>query len=258
MGPQLRTEHFAVYFTAVLLSCVWADEKKVTAREGGAVTLQTTESRRHNKIHIVWTFGPEKPNMRIATVKSREERSNYNEHFRGRLQLDSQTGALTVTKLRVSDSGVYMWQSINSNILFQNFNLVVYSSVVPPTIKVNASLVNTSCSSLTFECSVENSRELILSWFRGSERLKNTSSPDVSARISLTLEIEYQDEDNYSCLAENPVEAKATKLNTKDTCLKNGEAGSCCQGAATVRLVISVAVSMVFIVLIVDHMRLQR
>ncbi|KAM7418305.1 hypothetical protein PAMA_015765 [Pampus argenteus] len=248
----LRTEHFAVYFTAVLLSCVWADEKKVTAREGGSVTLQTTGSRNN----CVWTFGPEKPNMRIATVKSKQEKSDYDERFRGRLQLDSQTGALIITKLRVSDSGIYMWQSINRNIIFQNFNLVVYSSVVPPTIKVNASLVNTNCSSLTFECSVENSRELILSWFRGSERLKNTSSPDVSARISLTLEIKYQDEDNYSCLAENPVEAKATKLHTEDTCLKNKDAGSWCQGAATVRLVISVAVSMVLIALMVDHMRL--
>lgn len=95
-------------------------------------------------------------------------------------------------------------------------------SVSTPAIKVNSCFVNTSCSSLTVECSVENSRELILSWFRGTERLKNTSSPHLSTRISLPLEIQYCNGDSYSCLAENPVEEKATKLDTEDTCLQNG------------------------------------
>lgn len=104
-----------------------------------------------------------------------------------------------------------------------HFSLFVFptGSVSPPTIKVNASLVNTRCSSLTVECSVENSRGLILSWFRGRERLKTTSSPNLSTRVFLPLEIQYHDGDNYSCLAENPVEEKATKLHTEDTCLKN-------------------------------------
>ncbi|XP_042255856.1 CD48 antigen-like [Thunnus thynnus] len=256
MEPQLRRKHFAVYFTSVLLSCVWAGENEVAAREGATVTLKTRESGSYSNIQIVWTFGTENPNMRIAIVKSREVRSEYDERFRGRLQLDSWSGALTITNLRLSDSGVYMWQSIGSTILFQNFHLTVYSSVSPPTIKVNASLVNTRCSSLTVECSVENSRELILSWFRGRERLKTTSSPNLSTRVFLPLEIQYHDGDNYSCLAENPVEEKATKLHTEDTCLKNEE--SWCQTEATVRLVISAVVGMALIFLIVDHMRLRR
>lgn len=101
--------------------------------------------------------------------------------------------------------------------------LFVFStgSVSLPTIKANASLVNSSCCLLTVECSVENSRELILSWFKGRDRLRNTSSLDLSARISLPLEIQYHDGDNYICLAENPVEEKATKLHTEDTCPKD-------------------------------------
>lgn len=65
--------------------------------------------------------------MRIANVKQREVKSDYDERFTDRLRLDSQTGTLTIKQLRVSDSGVYMSTSISNNILSQRFNLVVYS-----------------------------------------------------------------------------------------------------------------------------------
>lgn len=69
---------------------------------------------------------------------------------------------------------------------------------------------------------MENSRELILSWYRGRDRLKSTSSDVLFSRLSLPLEIQSHDGDNYSCMAENPVEAKSTKLLTEDPCLKDG------------------------------------
>lgn len=40
--------------------------------------------------------------------------------------------------------------------------------------------------------------------------------------LSLPLEINYYDGDSYSCVAENPVEEKATKLLKEETCLKDG------------------------------------
>uniref|UniRef100_A0A3Q3J9H9 Ig-like domain-containing protein n=1 Tax=Monopterus albus TaxID=43700 RepID=A0A3Q3J9H9_MONAL len=198
----------------ILLCCTCADENKeaVKAKEGATVTLQTRDTIHNINTQIVWTFGPENPNMRIATVKKREARSDYVERFRDRLQLDSLTGALTITQLRVTDSGVYMWQSISSNILSQNLHLSVYSSVTPPFITVNTSLVNMSCSSVILQCSAENTREMTLAWYRGRDRVKNISSPDLSFRLSLPLEIESHDGDNYSCVAENPVDEKATTL----------------------------------------------
>ncbi|XP_073341508.1 hepatic and glial cell adhesion molecule-like [Pagrus major] len=260
MEPRLGGKYFAVHFTLVLLCCVLADEDKETvkAREGATVTLKTKETTRKSNVQVLWTFGPMNPNTRIASVKKWEVYSDYDEQFRDRLQLDTQTGALTITQLRVSDTGVYKSQSIGTNIISQHFHLIIYSSVRPPSIKVNASLVNTSCSSVWVECCVENSRELILSWYRGRERLKETSGLDLSSRLSLVLEIESHDEDDYSCVAENPVEEKATKLNREDTCPKNTESSSWCHTEATVRLVISAIVGMVLIILVVDHIRLGR
>lgn len=118
--------------------------------------------------------------------------------------------------------------SANSQSLYL-YRKVTFFTVCPspgpislPSIKVTASLINTSCSSVTVECFVENSRELILSWYRGRDRLNSTSSAVLSSTLSLALEIQSHDGDNYSCVAENPVEAKSTKFLTEDTCLKDG------------------------------------
>nr|XP_046256157.1 T-lymphocyte surface antigen Ly-9-like [Scatophagus argus] len=258
MKTELRRKNLAVYIAMVLLCCACAVEERETvkAREEVTVTLNTVKSKSHNNTQIMWIFGPK--DVLIATVKAREVKSDYDEHFRDRLQLDSQTGALTITQLRVNDSGIYMCQSIGTNILSEHFRLIVYSSICPPSVNVNASLINTSCSSITVECCVDNSRDLTLSWYRGSDRLKNMSSPDLSSRLSLALEIESHDGDDYSCVAENPVEKKSTKLHTGDTCLKGRGTSSWCETEATVRLVFSAVIGMALIVLLVDHIRLRR
>ncbi len=86
---------------------------------------------------------------------------------------------------------------------------------------VNVNLSNTSCSTVTVECCTNNSRELTLSWYKGTDRLKKTSSPDLFSTLSLSLEIQLDDEDKYICAAENPVEEKITVLNTNDSCVKD-------------------------------------
>lgn len=108
---------------------MYANEKKeaVSAREGGSVTLQTTEAICQNRVKIVWVYGPERPTKQIVTLKNTMVKTDYEDHFKNRLQLDHQTGALTLHNLRVSDSGVYMCQSFGTRILSQHVHLVVYS-----------------------------------------------------------------------------------------------------------------------------------
>lgn len=69
---------------------------------------------------------------------------------------------------------------------------------------------------------MENSRDLTLSWYRGRDILKKTSSPDLSTKLSLALEIDSKDGGGYSCVAENPVEEKVVRLHAKDTCQDRG------------------------------------
>ncbi|XP_039883149.1 uncharacterized protein LOC120730748 isoform X3 [Simochromis diagramma] len=133
-------------------------------------------------------------------------------------------------------------------------------SLGTPSITVRSSFINKSCSTVTVECSVHNSQDLVLSWYRQEGRLTNVSSPDLSSNLHLTLEIESHDSGSYSCVAENPVEKKVTKLSGEDTTIKmgSGESRSWCQTESTVRLVISTVFGMALIILVVDHIRLRR
>ncbi|XP_029913603.1 hepatocyte cell adhesion molecule-like [Myripristis murdjan] len=255
MFHRLKKMHLTAYFITVLMSSVRASAVKVRGKRGMSVSLDTREDSQKDS-HIVWLFGRDKPTMRIASLNDGEVKTDYVDSFRDRLQLDSLNGSLTITDLRISDCGIYLGQIINTKISSHTFHLTVYSFVSPPNIKTLASLVNGSCS-LTVECSVANGREVILAWYRGEERLSQTSSSDLSV-LSLPLEIKDHDGDIYSCVAENPVDKTATKLHTEEACLKSGECTWCCQKQATVRLVISAVVGVALIVLLVDHFRPRR
>lgn len=123
--------------------CAAEEKEVVTAIEEATVTLEAKETTHQNNAQVVWIYGPEQPTIRIATLKYRTFRSDYAEHFRDRLQLDHQTRALTIHRLRVSDSGVYMCQSIGARVLSQLIHLVVYSkcsSAVELGMKISAAL----------------------------------------------------------------------------------------------------------------------
>ncbi|XP_060909122.1 uncharacterized protein LOC132986633 [Labrus mixtus] len=253
-------KHLVVCVTAVLLCCVSSDEERemVQAKLGQRVTLNTREDRCDSRAEVVWIFGPEKPARRVARMRNRVVTTNYTKSFGNRLKLDPQSGSLSITELRSSDSGVYMCQSIGVNILSQQFNLIVYASVCSPSIRINMTAMNSHCSWLTVECSVQNSRELRLLWFRGRDKLNETSRPDPSSTLHLSLVIPKGDEGEYSCVAENPVDQKSSRLHTADTCLNNGETLSWCNSGVTVRLVFSAVLGLALMVLVVDHVRFRR
>ncbi|XP_041640922.1 hepatocyte cell adhesion molecule-like [Cheilinus undulatus] len=251
--------HLLLCMSAVLLCCVSTDEEReaLRSKEGGTVTLRTRKDGCDSNPQVVWMFGPESANKRIARMKNGEVKLDYIDHFRDRLELDHQSGSLTISGLKHNDSGVYMCQSIGSKIFSQLFNLTVYASIYAPTIRTNSLDPAGACSSLAVECSVQSGRELELSWFRGGDKLMETSRPDSSSMLRLSLLIQSGGEDVYTCVAENPVDQKSSRIHTKDTCLNNGEALRC-QTEVTVRLAVSAVLGLVLMVLVVDHVRFRR
>ncbi|XP_074543826.1 hepatic and glial cell adhesion molecule-like isoform X2 [Halichoeres trimaculatus] len=206
-------------------------------------------------------YGPQQdPNLRISRLKEGKV-THFIERFRDRLQLDQQSGSLSITRLRLNDSGVYMCRSIGINTFTQHFNLTVYVSVSAPSIRVTQSEMSSSCSSLWVECSVGSSRGLSLSWFRGGDRLEQTRRPDSSSRLRLSLLVWSGDGEEYSCVAENPVDQKSSRLHTEDTCLNHGASSeqlSWCHTEATIRLLLSAVLALALMVLVADHIRLGR
>ncbi|XDV23398.1 hypothetical protein PO909_027980 [Leuciscus waleckii] len=91
--------------------------------EGDSVTLHTYVTEVQKYLMVQWTFG----STRIAEVnRLMQTRSMYDERFRDRLKLDDQTGSLTITNIRTTDSGLYQLTIVSRETSYMSFNLIVY------------------------------------------------------------------------------------------------------------------------------------
>ncbi|KAI1887855.1 hypothetical protein AGOR_G00194800 [Albula goreensis] len=126
--------------------------------------------------------------------------------FRDRLQWNSSTGLFSITGLKMEDEGEYEVQSSDRWHSPSVFQLTVYNPVSTPQVS-SRNKMKPTCSVL---CSVENGREVTLSWQREGETLNSTSSPDLNTPLSLLLKIE-ENSAPYSCVATNPVGNKTVR-----------------------------------------------
>ncbi|XP_056614624.1 uncharacterized protein LOC130429828 isoform X2 [Triplophysa dalaica] len=206
-----------------------ADEvKSVSVTEGDNVTLHTnlTHIQRHDQ--ILWQFGPQE--TRIAEIHTqRVNMYNSNETFGDRLKLDSQTGSLTITNITITDSGLYKLQIIsNTGTSYKRFNTTVYSHLPVPIItrisntsNCSSSSERSSVSKCVLLCSVMNVSHVSLSWYKGNGLLSSINVSDLNIRLSLPLEVEYQDTNTYRCVINNTITNQTQHLNITQLC------GSC-------------------------------
>ncbi len=103
----------------------------VSVMEGDSVTLHTGLHKRMNNDVIQWMFGY-KSIAKICIANGRIT-VNYvlNGRFRDRLELDNQTGSLTITNTRPEHTGIYELQTYcfrKSFVLTVQRELTVYFS----------------------------------------------------------------------------------------------------------------------------------
>jgi len=70
-------------------------------------------------------------------------------------------------------------------------------------------------------CSAQNGPGVSLSWYKGRERLNQTSSPHLGVTLSLPLEIKNRSNVVYHCIAANPVSNKTTQFSFQEHCPQN-------------------------------------
>ncbi len=102
--------------------------ESVSVTEGDSVSLNSGLTGIQTRDVIQWTFGY--PETRIAII-NREEGivSTYDgpdDRFRDRLKLDHQTGSLTITNTRTTDSGLYTVHIKGAKKTIYRFNVTVY------------------------------------------------------------------------------------------------------------------------------------
>ncbi|XP_033820699.1 uncharacterized protein LOC117369554 [Periophthalmus magnuspinnatus] len=240
----------------VLCCCAWADGEvePVDAKAGATVTFKWKKTFNPDE-QLLWTFETSDRSIMIAKITYSEVRLSVLDQFQSRINLDKETGDLILSNLTVNDTGQYKQQRIGPFISYKLFKLTVYNPLSTPSVDI-VQIHPGGCQPLLIECSTENSRNLSLSWFRGTVQLKNMSSVEL-ARLSLPLELGLGETSKYICEAQNPMEKQSMNFDPNQLCLKKGETGSC-HNELMVRLILSAIIGLVMIALVVDHLRIRN
>ncbi|XDV21993.1 hypothetical protein PO909_026974 [Leuciscus waleckii] len=236
--------------------------------KGDSVTLHTGVSDINRDIQILWLFGPENPDTLIAEIyKLKIFIHGSYEGLKDRLQMDPQTGSLVIGNITTSHSGLYTAQIMTDTVtIYKRFSVIVYAPVPLPVIE-SSSLVSEcqisdrgfSCEDCAVKCSAENGPGVSLSWYKGRERLNQTSSPELNINLSLPLEIKERHSDVYHCVAANPISNKTTQFSFQQHCPQYTDSIPFCGCTeAVIRLVISALVGVAAVAILVYDIRSGR
>ncbi|XP_067252825.1 T-lymphocyte surface antigen Ly-9-like isoform X2 [Chanodichthys erythropterus] len=203
--------------------CLWRlvdAVKSVSVTEGDSVTLESGVTKRERNALIIWAFG--RPGTQIADIDDAGSVSISNGaldgRFRDRLKLDHQTGSLTITNTRITDSGEYTVNIKGTKTTTYRFSVSVYARLPVPVISRECSSSSSSSSNCSLVCSAVNVGHVTLSWYKGNSLLSSISVSDLSISLSLPLEVEYQDKNTYSCVLNNPISNQTQHLDITHLC----------------------------------------
>ncbi|XP_055074146.2 uncharacterized protein [Misgurnus anguillicaudatus] len=205
--------------------------KTMKVMEGDTVTLGSG-SLMNEDDHIIWTYKSQQPDIYIGVRNKSVDYGNSVERFGDRLQVDKQTGSLTIRNIRTTDSGLYYQITVIQDLTARvdaptiKFNLSV---LAPLPVPVFTRISNSSkCSSISLAsvysskcvllCSVLNVTDVSLSWYKGNSLLSSISVSDLNIRLSLPLEVKYQDNNTYRCVVNNTITNQTQHLNINDVC----------------------------------------
>ncbi|XP_056310529.1 uncharacterized protein si:ch73-170d6.3 [Danio aesculapii] len=245
---QLQNGHRRTLFILVVYGDLAekGEMKPVSVMEGESVSLHTDTEMRNYDL-IVWRFGKNPIAQINATTQDVTVYNALGGIFTDRLDVDQQSGSLTITSTRTEHSGVYQLQINNIKKLFV---LSVYACLPVPVIFSQCLPSSSQYGSVL--CSAVNVSSVTLSWFKGSSLLSSISVSDFSISLSLPLAVDYQDENTYSCVLNNSFAVQTQHLDTSQLCSVRG----CRTVEAVIRLVaaalVGVAAAAAVVVLLYD------
>ncbi|XP_073669735.1 uncharacterized protein [Paramisgurnus dabryanus] len=227
--------------------------------EGDSVTLHTDITEIQKDDLILWRFGLQK--SLIERINGAPSETLINDdvldgRFRDRLMVNDQTGDLTIKDTKTKDSGLYEMIINSAKESSYRFNVTVYAFLPVPVITRDSSQCSSSSSSsnCVLLCSVMNVRDVSLSWYKGNSLLSSISVTYLNFKLSLHLEVEYQDINTYRCVVNNAIKNRTEHLNIDELCQPCSGCVCCCHDfEAVIRLVLSALVGVAaFAILVYD------
>ncbi|KAK7136784.1 hypothetical protein R3I93_016980 [Phoxinus phoxinus] len=162
--------------------------KSVSVTEGDSVTLNTDVQVQKDE-QILWMFGPQE--TRIAEIHRQIIHIDGTDMiFEKILQIDNQTGSLTIRNIRTEHTGLYKLIVISRGTSYKRFNVTVYAPLSIPVITIDSSICSSSSRSSESRCSL----------------------------VCSVLNVEYQDNNTYSCVINNPISNQTTHLDISRLC----------------------------------------
>ncbi|KAA0711978.1 hypothetical protein E1301_Tti012719 [Triplophysa tibetana] len=204
-----------------------ADEvKSVSVMEGESVTLHTDLTHIQTQDFIKWIYEPKESLLAEFNIRANltSIRDTHDERFRNKLQLDNQTGSLTITNMSIRNVGLYTLTIYSSKeTSYKKLSVTVYARLPVPVIsrdssQCSSSSERSSVSKCVLLCSVMNVTHVSLSWYKGNSLLSSISVSDLNIRLSLPLEVEYQDTNTYRCVINNPITNHTQHLHINELC----------------------------------------
>ncbi|XP_048107006.1 uncharacterized protein LOC125299669 isoform X2 [Alosa alosa] len=122
---QITVFFFFLFVVQVSPGVTGVIQHTVRRKEGDTVTLQTQDTG--SKDRITWLF---EGKMIVESPATKGDvYKNDTDPFKGRLQLDNQTGALTIRSVNSDDAGIYKLQILKKGVMSTwEFNFSVYGN----------------------------------------------------------------------------------------------------------------------------------